>query len=245
MVPVIEGVIARRILLNWWVEPTVARRLVPAPFEPTIVNGFAVAGVCLIRLEQMRPAGLPAALGIASENMAHRIAVRYPGADGCRDGVYIWRRDTGSHLTTLLGGRVFPGVHRDAEFQITEEEAGLAMNVLSCDGATDVSLHAHNGVAWKWSLLFPRFADVCSFFERGSRGFSCRLDGHGLEGMELCTRRWEMSPLAVEEVRSSFFDDVRRFPRGSCGFDSAAIMRGIPHTWHEITDVLELETALP
>lgn len=243
MVPVIEGVIARRILLNWWVDPAIAQRLVPEPFEPTLVNGFAVAGICLIRLEQVRPAGLPAALGVSSENMAHRIAVRYRAANGWQDGVYIWRRDTGSYLTTLLGGRLFPGVHRDAEFQVTDDEAGLAMNVFSTDGAADASFRALTGVTWKWSLLFPRFADVCSFFERGSRGFSCRLDGQGLEGMELRANRWEMSPLAVQEVRSSFFDDVRRFPRGSCGFDSAALMRGIPHTWHEIADVPELAGA--
>jgi len=122
MLPVIEGVIARRILLNWWMDPAVAQRLVPEPFEPTLVNGFAVAGICLIRLEQVRPAGVPAALGVASENIAHRFAVRYPEGGEWRDGIYILRRDTDSYLTTLLGGRLFPGVHRDAEFQVEEDE---------------------------------------------------------------------------------------------------------------------------
>ncbi len=243
MVPVLEGRIARRILLNWWLDPEAARRLVPEPFEPAIVNGFAVGGICLIRLEQMRPAGMPAALGISSENMAHRIAVRYPSGDGWRDGVYIWRRDTGSLINTLLGGRVFPGVHRDAEFQVAEEESGLSLDVLSCDGATDVRLRALTGVAWKWSLLFPRLTDAASFFERGSRGFSCRLDGRGVEGMELRQKHWEMSPLAVQDLHSAFFEDEKRFPRGSAGFDSAVIMRGIPHTWHEINEMPELAGA--
>jgi len=118
------------------------------------------------------------------------------------------------------------------------------MNVFSPDGAADVSFRARTGVEWKWSLLFARFTDVCGFFERGSRGFSCRLDGRGLEGIELRTARWEMSPLAVEELHSSFFGDLKRFPRGSCGFDSAALMRGIPHTWHEISELPEAETAI-
>lgn len=251
MLPKLEGIIARRILLNWWLEPEVARRLVPPPFEPAIVNGFAVGGICLIRLEQVRPAGMPAALGIASENMAHRIAVRYPGADGpssadgglrmnWKDGVYILRRDTGSLVNTLLGGRVFPGVHYDAEFQISEKESALSLHVLSNDGSTDVRLRALTGVPWKWSLLFPRLADASAFFERGSRGFSCRLDGGGVEGVELRQQHWEMSPLAVEEVHSAFFDNEKRFPRGSAGFDSAVIMRGIPHTWHELQEVPEL-----
>jgi hypothetical protein len=244
MLPVMEGMIARRILLNWWVEPEVAQRLLPAPFTPALVNGYAVAGICLIRLEQMRPAGMPAALGVASENLAHRIAVRYPCAGGWRDGVYIWRRDTDSLIATLLGGRLFPGVHRDAEFQIREDEDQLEMNVLSADGRADVAFHARSDVPWKWSLLFPRFTEVCSFFERGSHGFSCRLEGQGLEGIELRTQRWEMRPLAIHDVHATFFEDTRRFPRGSAGLDSAAIMRGIPHTWHELEHVPQLQ-AMP
>lgn len=244
MMPVLEGIIARRILLNWWLEPEAARRLVPAPFEPAMVNGYAVGGICLIRLEQVRPAGMPAALGIASENMAHRIAVRYPSSDGWRDGVYILRRDTGSLINSLLGGRVFPGVNCDAEFQVAEEERGLRINVLSNDGSADVTLRARTGVGWKWSLLFPRLLDAAGFFERGSRGFSCRLDGRGVEGMEVRQQHWEMSPLAVEEVRSAFFDNAKRFPRGTAGFDSAVIMRGIPHTWHALAEVPELEAAM-
>lgn len=237
MLPVMEGIIARRILLNWWVEPEVAQRLLPAPFEPALVNGLAVAGICLLRLEQLRPTGMPAALGITTESYAHRIAVRYPATDGWRDGVYIWRRDTDSFFTRLLGGRLFPGVHGDAEFQVDEGEGALAMNVFSREGGADVSFRALTEARWQWSLLFPRFTDVCSFFERGSRGFSCRLDGQGVEGMEMRTTQWKVSPLAVQDVRSAFFEDRQRFPRGSCGFDSAAIMRGIPHTWHEIGEV--------
>lgn len=240
MMPTLEGIIARRILLNWWLEPEAARRLVPAPFEPALVNGYAVGGVCLIRLEQMRPAGMPSALGVSSENMAHRIAVRYPSAGGMRDGVYILRRDTGSMLNALLGGRVFPGVNCNAEFQVAEEGSELSINVLSSDGATDVRLRARSGVPWTWSLLFPRLADAAGFFERGSRGFSCRLDGRGVEGMEVRQQHWEMSALAVEEVRSAFFDNAKRFPRGSAGFDSAVIMRGIPHTWRALSEVPEL-----
>ncbi len=240
MTPTLEGVIARRVLLNWWIEPEIAWRLVPRPFEPALVNGVAVGGVCLIRLEQMRPAGMPAALGIASENMAHRIAVRYREAGEWRDAVYIWRRDTGSLINTLLGGRAFPGVHYDAEFQVAEEEDALHFTVFSRDGSADLRLRARTGAPWKWSLLFPRLADASRFFERGSRGFSCRLDGGGVEGVELREQHWEMSPLAVEELQSAFFDDAERFPRSSCGFDSAVIMRSIAHTWRGLEQTPEL-----
>ena len=73
--PVIRGLIRRRMLVNFRADPATVQRLLPAPFHPKLHAGQAIVGVCLIRLEQIRPAGLPPFLGIASENAAHRFAV--------------------------------------------------------------------------------------------------------------------------------------------------------------------------
>lgn len=243
MLTKLEGVIARRVLLNYWLDAEVARRQVPEPFEIVTRNGFAVAGICLIRLENLRPQGLPAAMGIASENMAHRIAIRYRDGGETKEGVYIWRRDTDSLVAARLGGLLFPGVQRDAEFRIAENDDSLQMNVLSTDGGADVSFAAGYGADWKWTLLFPRFADVSQFFERGDCGFSCALRSEAVEGLRVEALRWEMSPVQVHNLRSSFFDDEERFPHGSVGFDCGVIMRGIPSRWHTLRSVPELADA--
>src|SRR5262249_25045136 len=125
MLPTLEGLIARRVLVNFRVDPDVARRLVPTPLQPIVERGACVAGICLIRLERLRPKGLPAAVGFTSENMAHRIAIRYPTPDGPSDGVFIWRRDTDQALVSLLGGRLFPGVRGRATFAVTEDDLSL------------------------------------------------------------------------------------------------------------------------
>src|SRR5262245_21729758 len=71
---------------------------------------------CLARNEE------PAALGLRSENAAHRIAVEWD-ADGCsQEGVYIPRRDSDSRFNTWVGGRVFPGQHQHAAFTIAESD---------------------------------------------------------------------------------------------------------------------------
>ena len=80
-IPVITGIIRRRILLNYRVQPEVLATILPGNFRPKLVKGQAIAGICLIRLEQIRPKGLPAMIGISSENSAHRIAVEWE-ADG-------------------------------------------------------------------------------------------------------------------------------------------------------------------
>src|SRR5262245_27551333 len=75
--PAIRGLIDRRILANYRVDPAVLASHIPAPFRPKIVNGWGIAGICLIRLAQIRPAGLPQWLGVTSENAAHRVAVEW------------------------------------------------------------------------------------------------------------------------------------------------------------------------
>ena len=75
--PKIQGLIRRRLLVNFRVDPAVIQRLLPAPFRPKLHGGYAVAGVCLIRLENIRPKHVPNAFGISSENAAHRIAVTW------------------------------------------------------------------------------------------------------------------------------------------------------------------------
>ncbi len=57
-IPVIRGVIDRRILVNFRVDAAVLARLLPAPFRPELVNGPGMAGVCLIRLKDIRPRSL-------------------------------------------------------------------------------------------------------------------------------------------------------------------------------------------
>ncbi|HZF05380.1 MAG TPA: DUF2071 domain-containing protein [Patescibacteria group bacterium] len=242
MLPTLEGIIARRVLVNFRVDPDVARRLVPSPLEPVIERGACVAGICLIRLERLRPRGFPAAVGLASENMAHRIAIRYPTPEGPSDGVFIWRRDTEQALVSLLGGRLFPGVHGKAAFDVTESDASLRMDVSTERGEADVALRVRSSTDWRPTPLFPTFDAVCEFFRRGDCGFSCSLHQDRLEGMRLKTLVWKMEPLAVDAVRAAFYADVTRFPSGAAVLDGAVLMRGIPHEWHELTDVPELAT---
>jgi hypothetical protein len=53
--PKVHGVIGRRLLVNFRVQPAVAARVLPPPFRPKLHAGHAVAGICLIRLQDIRP----------------------------------------------------------------------------------------------------------------------------------------------------------------------------------------------
>ena len=240
MLPVLQGTIVRRVLMNFRADPVIARRLVPKPFEIVTQNGSAVVGVCLIRLEHLRPKGLPASVGLSSENMAHRIAVRFPSATGWRPGVFIWRRETNQRLTALLGGRLFPGVHGHARFHALESEEELSLEVFTKRKEADVTFRGSRVSKWKQTGLFDTLATVSAFFAQGDCGFS--RSRHGTyEGMRLRMLEWRMTPLEVREARSNFFEDEKNFPPGSVKFDGAVLMAGIPHEWVELPNLAVLD----
>jgi len=230
--PAIRGIIRRRILVNFRVDPEVMQAQLPGPFTPKLYAGFAIAGICLIRLEQIRPMFLPRFLGISSENAAHRVAVRWDDATGPREGVYIPRRDTGSWLNHLAGGRLFPGEHHLAHFNVQAAGDAIDLEMESHDGAIALRLHATPATSLPESSGFATREDASAFFEGGSLGYSVTRDAHLFDGITLRTEQWSLEPLNVTDVYLSYFSDETKFPRGSVQFDCALLMRDLAHEWH-------------
>jgi hypothetical protein len=233
--PTLEGTIERRLLVNYRVDPEVAAGLLPEPFRPQLISGWAVAGICLLRLGALRPVGFPRFVGQRSENVAHRIAVEWDGPEGIRTGVYIDRRDSNSWLNVAVGGRIFPGEHQSATFTVVESADEIEIGVRSRDGASNVEVHARVVETLENSLLFKDLEAASGFFQRGSIGFSPRTGATSLDAMKLTTNAWAMDALSVESVSSSYFGSLSRFPRGTATFDCGLAMRRIPVRWLDVT----------
>jgi hypothetical protein len=237
-IPVIKGTIKRRLLVNFRADPAVVQRILPQSFRPKLHRGFSLVGICLIRLERIRPAGLPGALGLSSENAAHRIAVEWTDPAGIqREGVFIPRRDTGSFLNRVAGGRVFPGEHHPARFTVLDTGRHVDFSMQSHDGTVNVRVVGDNADSLPASSCFNSLVEASAFFEGGSLGYSVTRDGERLDGLLLRTLDWRIRALSVTEVHSSFFADRKRFPEGSIEFDHALVMRDILHEWHKAEDL--------
>jgi hypothetical protein len=231
-VPTIEGVIDRRLLINYRVDPATLQRLLPAPFRPKLIHGMGIAGICLIRLKDIRPRGLPAQIGFTSENAAHRVAVEWDEHGARREGVYIPRRDTSSRFNTLIGGRLFPGVHHHARFQVTEADEAFAVDMASDDGDTRVAVEARLAPDLPARSIFASLSEASAFFEHGALGYSESGQPGTLDTLELRCKNWRVEPLQATRVQSTFFDDQEHFPPGSAELDCALLMRASPHEWH-------------
>ena len=194
-IPRVHGIIRRRLLVNFRVDPDLIQVILPSPFRPKLQDGYAIAGICLIRLEHIRPKPLPWLLGVSSENAAHRIAVQWDG----KEGVYIPRRDTGSLMNHLAGGRLFPGEHHRARFRVAETDDAIELFMDSADEKVKVEISASVTSDLPRSSVFPTLADASSFFEGGSLGYSATAEGNRLDGVTLKTREWKVEPCKTKQ----------------------------------------------
>lgn len=229
--PVISGLIERRVLANFRVDPDALSAVLPEPFRPQLVGGYGIAGICLIRLAKVRPKFLPLNVGLSSENAAHRIAVEWDDSGTTRTGVYVPRRDTSSHLNCLAGGRVFPGVHHLAKFDVRETDENYFVAMTSKDGRANVLVEGTPGDALPSGSVFESVDAVSRFFQEGSLGYSPNIR-RAYDGLELRCTNWSVAPLNVSRVETNFFEDQSVFAEGSVTFDNALLMLDIEHEWH-------------
>jgi hypothetical protein len=233
----IHGTIDRRILLNYRVAPDVLQRVLPQPFRPKLYAGTGIAGVCMIRFAALRPRHVPAWLGLGSENAAHRIAVEWT-ADGVpHEGVYIPQRNTNSVFNRMFGGRVFPGIFASARFESRDAPDAVALRILRSDATPEVTFRGTVAPELPSTSIFTDLGAAAAFFSLGATGYSATQHANHYHGMELHSRDWAVTALAVQEHFSRYFADHTRFPRGSVVLDNALLMRGIAHEWRSRPDL--------
>jgi uncharacterized protein YqjF (DUF2071 family) len=226
----IDCVIERRLLVSYRLDPGRVDALLPRPFRPQLVNGHAVGGVCFIRMSALRPAPLPRAAGLTTENVAHRFAVEWDDEHGTRAGVYVPRRDTSSRITATLGARMFPGAYHLARFDVTESAGMIRIGVRSRDLLVSLSVSAAPAAALR-SGLFASLDEATRFFRRGALGFSPSAANGCLDGVHLHATSWAARPMIITAMSSSLFDDAAIFPGDSRALDSALLMTNITARW--------------
>jgi hypothetical protein len=196
----IHGMIDRRVLLNYRIDPEVLRRVLPPPFKPKLYAGYGVGGVCMIRFSHLRPRLVPASLGLKSENAAHRIAVQWVQDGEQREGVFIPRRDTNSWFNKTLGGRFFPGIFQRSRFEPRESDSSVSLRIVRSDGGAEIAVVGHVADQLPPTSIFPSLEAAAGFFSLGATGYSATNTPGHYHGMELHSLNWTVLPLTINEA---------------------------------------------
>lgn len=229
--PVLDGWIDRRILVNYRVSPEVVKALLPSHLEPLVVNGYSSAGICLLRLKNIGVKHSPAFLRINSENAAHRFLVKYRHEGKDVPGVFIPRRDTDSMLNVVLAGRLLSWPHFPARFEVDELGGKYTVNMESQDGYASVSVTADLSNTFPSNSMFDSLDQASEYFKCCSVGISPSILPDKFKSIRLETKTWAVRPLEVSNLQSSYFENPSLFPDGSIHFDNALLMERIAHRW--------------
>lgn len=229
--PALNGIIDRRILINYRIRPEVVKSLLPSHLDPLVINGYASGGICLLRLKNIGVKGAPSFLRINSENAAHRFLVTYRKDGEIVKGVYIPRRDTDSQLNVLVAGKLFSWPHYPASFEVEEGNGRYAVNMKSSDAKTALTVSAELHTDFPTNSVFNSLGHASSCFESCAAGVSPSSKAKEFKTIHLKTKTWNVKPLQIRTLKSNFFEDKSLFPDGSIEFDNALLMEGVEHEW--------------
>lgn len=229
--PVLNGIIDRRILINFRVKPDVVKGLLPAHLEPLIINGYSSAGICLLRLKDIGMKSWPSWFRITSENAAHRFLVKHSGSEHPGNGVYIPRRDTDSVVNVLLAGKIFSWPHYRARFQVNEGNGNYTVKMESDDLNTSLHIKAQVTNTFPSDSMFDSIEHASACFHDCPVGISPSTVANQFKAILLKTKTWAVKPLDIVHLESAFFEDRSLFPEDSIQFDNALLMEGIEHEW--------------
>src|SRR5258708_9680885 len=229
--PILRGVIKRRFVLNYRADPEVVARLIPAPLHPKLYQGYAIVGVCLVRLESIRPRGLPVWLGVRSKSAMPQVASEWVDQKGkSQEGSCVARRDTDLWLTAILGGTFFPSRYHRARFAVKESVGHAEFAYRSLDKTAELRFSGDDAPNLPASSCFKSLQE--DFFRIGNSGSSIIHDQQHFDVIALEIKEWRIRPFQINQVFCSFFDNKERFPSAAIEFDHALVMRDIAHGWH-------------
>ncbi|MEO0468253.1 MAG: hypothetical protein AAF206_01435 [Bacteroidota bacterium] len=236
-VPAVQGIIDRRILITYKIDVNVLRKFLPAPFRPRVVDGYGIGGVDLLRQKQLRMRGLPMMMSLNIDSAFHRFAVEWDEYGQTRTGMYVPRRDTSSLMAVIASGRLFPGVQNLSRFRADDSEGQYRVSVQAKDN-TKIFFRGRESDRFPFESVFDELDAASAFFGSSQMSYSPRYYKSIFNGLSLNLEKWEVSPMHVQFIRSTWLEDSKYFPKGSIYFDHALLMREVAHEWQPGHDII-------
>jgi uncharacterized protein YqjF (DUF2071 family) len=229
--PVPMTTVFRRCLLaNYAISPEALAAALPAPLVPDLEAGSAWLSVVIADMIRMRPAGVPAALGVSCRQVVYRAVVRC----GPDRGVYFLRSDTDSRIMNLGGNLLSFFRFHYAPVSWACDRDGERVRVLSGDGSADIdlALGPAESAGPSASSVFPSLADAKEHLVNLFTAF-CPQDGRGrVDVVRIERADWEISVLPVLRAHCAFLDGAGPIAAGTARLESVFSVSNLPYYWH-------------
>jgi hypothetical protein len=215
--------------------PMLPPGLVPDVYRDPAGTEHAFVAVGIVTARELRPAGLPAALGRDAVLTGYRIVSRFrpPGGRVMR-GLYVLRSDTDRRLLALGGNLLTRYHYRLAEIRMRTAGGRLAATVDSHDGRADLTVTADLASTPDGPPAGSPFADLAAA-RRFAGPLPYTFDHEPATGSIVVVKAyrgaWRPEPVAAEVGRATFLDQPA-FGGGPPRLANAFHVSDVDYGWH-------------
>jgi uncharacterized protein YqjF (DUF2071 family) len=180
--------------------------LLPPGLVPDTHGEFGFTAIALVQTERLRPAFLPASLGLDFFLTGYRIFVRVTDAPSLR-GLYILRSDTDRRTMVVLGNLLTHYRYRLADVSTRKRDGRLAIQVRTAAHEADLDLVAD--LASRPAPLpagspFGDLAEARRYAGPLPYTFAYEHSTGSITAVKATRQRWDPTPIAVEVREATF-----------------------------------------
>ncbi len=220
------------LLANYAITPEALAALLPAPLVPDLAGGRAWLSVVIADMARMRPAGVPAALGVSYRQVVYRAVVRCgPGR-----GVYFLRSDADSRVMNTGGNLLSFFRFHHAAVAWTRDAGREQVTVASSDGTADIDLTLGTSPlqGLPAGCAFPALAQAKEHLVDLFTAYHPRDGQRRIDVVAIKRADWRITVLPVISARCAFLDGAGPIPPGHARLDSVFAVQDLPYYWHRL-----------
>jgi Uncharacterized conserved protein (COG2071) len=214
-----------------------------ATLEPLIAPGLRLdtyqqwgfVAIALVATRQLRPRGIPAALGCAFFLTGYRIFTRYRTAAGRElRGLRIIRSDTDSRLMAIFGNVLTHYHYSVARVSVQRSAGDLTIDVATPSAVADLRVRARTANAVEAPPTGSPFSsnrDARRFAGPMPFTFDYEPETHSIIRVEGVRHNWQPRPISVDIERVTFFDHPPFAGGPRPILASAYFLEDVPYQW--------------
>jgi len=205
----VRGCIRRCWLFSWRAPEATVRALVPPPIQLVTRGGFAFWNVVVCEMAAMRPAPLPAWVGLGYWHVAYRLHVLVREAHGGDlEGLYFVRSDCDRRLVAAMGNVLTDFRFQTAQIDVSDAGASVAGRIVATGADAHFGLDRMATPSLAGGSPFADLTEAASFLKYKPRAFSPHA-ADAVNAVRVIREEsaWRSRSIAVVRQEWEFFAD--------------------------------------
>lgn len=230
----IKAHLAASLVLAYAVPQDVLKPLLAPGLELDTYNGFGFLAIAMVETRDLRPAFLPAALGLDFFLAGYRIFTRYRTQAGrTLRGLRILRSDTDRRSMRVFGNLLTHYGYELSRCCVRRTENIYEVEIGSPHGDADLQVEADLGTEPGMpppGSPFPDLREARKFAGPLPFTFDYEQQTRSIIRVEGVRREWNPRPVSVKVLRNTFLD---REPFRTAGaiLANAFYLENVPYSW--------------